>query len=93
MGIQAGGRLQLGAWLNPCGTVAIEGEYMAPAARPSILAIGPRATPILAGPFYHVDHQSTVRGTSGVSGRNRGKRQRRRENFLCRRRSHPKQHA
>ncbi len=53
-GIQAGGRLQLGAWLNPCGTVAIEGEYMALSGAAVHFSDWSPGDPILARPFYDV---------------------------------------
>jgi hypothetical protein len=50
--VQAGGRLQLGAWLNDCGTVGIQGDYLALGGDSYNFGAWSDGTPTLWRPFY-----------------------------------------
>ena len=51
---RSGGRLQCGLWLNPCGTIGIEGEYLALANQTAHFDEWSSGDPILSRPFFDV---------------------------------------
>jgi hypothetical protein len=52
--LRVGGRLQIGAWLNECGTVGVEGEYLALGSDSYQFHEWSAGYPILSRPFYDV---------------------------------------
>jgi hypothetical protein len=54
-GLQTGGRVQAGKWLNPCGTVGIEGEFFALGGDSEHFREWSPGDPILARPFFDVN--------------------------------------
>ncbi len=57
--LQVGGRLQVGTWLNECGTVGVEGEYLGLGGDSYQFREFSPGNPILARPFYDVTRPTT----------------------------------
>ena len=52
--MQVGGRLRVGRWLNDCGTVGVEGEFLALGGDSYNFRDWSGGTPILSRPFFDV---------------------------------------
>ena len=78
--LQVGGRLQVGTWLNECGTVGLEGEYLALGGDTYHFREWSGGYPILSRPFYDVTRPTSdpaKRGAGGLTGRHFRRRERR----------------
>ncbi len=64
---RSGGRLQAGAWLNPCATFGIEGEYLALGDATTDFHLWSDGNPIVSRPFYDVGRTAPVENIEKVA--------------------------